>query len=458
MTTTARQIAVAETISYRRGRGPGRAWVSAAIATLGLLAAVWFSFVELPSAVTFVEDSTGIHVAAVGMGSGPWLEGVRPGLFGERVGTSIWVRVSDHAFGVSAAAKGDFPIAVSAGALLLATSFVLRLAKLPGSAAAAGAGVAVALSPVLPALGLPASAPLALLSTGTAIAASRVPDRRWQRAFDFVGLAVVGLILVASFLLMREAISLHWDWVWMAPLGIAIAIGVIGEILATGARLTHMPANGETRASRLLQALVPLAARSRIEGADEERSRLAIEIHNSVLPKVRSSARAVRNDATPEEAALHIERLEAELRDVMTRYETVTLELGGVADALRVFAESLDTGGIKVSLDTSRVTAKRPPANVEMAAYRIGQAAIENSIRHSGADHIEITVATAADRTELTITDDGVGIDSTAEGNARRSGHLGLSQMRVRAEAVGGKLEVHGKPGDGTHVRFTWAG
>jgi signal transduction histidine kinase len=179
-----------------------------------------------------------------------------------------------------------------------------------------------------------------------------------------------------------------------------------------------------------------------------------------VLPKVRSSARAVRAgvDATPEEAAQHIESLEAELREVMTRYETVTLELGGIADALRVFVESLDTGGIRVSLDTSAVMERRPPANVEMAAYRIAQAAIENALQHSGADHIEIGVGSRTGYAQLTVCDDGVGIDATAEDNARRRGHLGIAQMRVRAEAVGARLDVRGKPGEGTEVRFTWVG
>jgi signal transduction histidine kinase len=218
-----------------------------------------------------------------------------------------------------------------------------------------------------------------------------------------------------------------------------------------------MPVKDDSRVSRLLAAVVPLAARSRLEGADEERSRLAIELHNRLLPRFRSSARAIRNDGSPEEAAERLEDLEAELREVMQRHETVTLEIGGLSEALRVHLDTIDTAGIRVVFEVHADGERRPPGKVELAAYRIGQAAIDNAIRHAGAERVEISVTTGPDLVEVIVGDDGVGIDSAAEDHARRRGRLGLAQMRLRADAAGGSLKVDGQAGRGTEIRFFWA-
>jgi signal transduction histidine kinase len=438
-----------------------RSWLAAGLAILGLVAASWLSVAQLSLPVQILQTADGVVVEAVAVGSEAWASGVRPMSPAHLVEARSVVRI-EVSPGMSPeypfTYQGDFGDSLVNGLAVLLLAALVAQARFPGVGLLAGAGVAFALLPASPDLGIPAAIPLLLLPLATAGAATRIPDSALQRRFDIGWIVLVVALALAAMWLARNPVPLSWPVAYAVPLTLALSIGVTGEIVAVYVRLKRMPLSGQSGASRLLQALVPLAARSRLEGADEERSRLAIELHNSVLPKVRSSARAVRADATPEVAAQHIENLEAELRDVMSRYETVTLELSGVADALRVFVESLAAGGIRISLDTAGVTERRPPANVEMAAYRIGQAAIENALRHSSADHIEVTVSSRAQSAQLTVKDDGVGIDTTAESSARHRGRLGIAQMRVRAEAVGGKLDVRGKPGEGTEVRFTWSG
>jgi signal transduction histidine kinase len=445
----------------RPALGFGRPWVAAGFAAVGLLAAAWFSFVELPHALTVVDSADGQVVASVGIGSSLWVDEVRPlapFVVDLDAGRFQIFGPGDRVTGGDMHRIGNFAAVLALGALAVLASALLAGGKLPGAAIAAGGGVAIALGPAFPELGFPAALPLMLLPVGTAVAAVRIPNRFLQRVFDGFGLAAAGLVVVTALVLMRDPEGVTWSTVWLSPVAIAICLGVVGEALAVRARLRNAPDARGSHGSRLLAAIVPLAARSRLEGADDERSRLAIELHNRVLPQVRSSARAIRTEGSSDDAAQRIEELEAELRGVMQGHETVTLEIGGLSEALRVHLGAVDTSGVRVVFEVRGAGQLRPPAKVELAAYRIGQAAIDNAIRHSGAERINVAVTTGADRVEVIIRDDGVGIDGTAEEQARRRGRIGVAQMRLRAEGTGGSLAIEGRAGQGTEVRFIWPG
>jgi signal transduction histidine kinase len=82
---------------------------------------------------------------------------------------------------------------------------------------------------------------------------------------------------------------------------------------------------------------------------------------------------------------------------------------------------------------------------------------VDNALRHSGGENVDVEVFSAPDRVELCIRDDGVGISDTAEETARRKGRIGLAQMWLRAEAVGGSLDIRSHKDQGTEVCFQWA-
>jgi signal transduction histidine kinase len=86
--------------------------------------------------------------------------------------------------------------------------------------------------------------------------------------------------------------------------------------------------------------------------------------------------------------------------------------------------------------------------------YRIGTEALRNALRHADASHVTIEIR--YDRCEfgVRVCDDGAGIDDEAIRNQARSRHFGLQGMRERAEAVGGRLDLMSKAGEGTVVDF----
>ncbi|MGH2997344.1 MAG: ATP-binding protein, partial [Gaiellaceae bacterium] len=84
--------------------------------------------------------------------------------------------------------------------------------------------------------------------------------------------------------------------------------------------------------------------------------------------------------------------------------------------------------------------------------FRIAQEALQNALRHAGADRLDVSLEARDGRLFLTVADDGAGFDLAAP--ALRSRRLGLTSMEERARAVGGTLAIEARPGAGTTIRL----
>jgi signal transduction histidine kinase len=92
------------------------------------------------------------------------------------------------------------------------------------------------------------------------------------------------------------------------------------------------------------------------------------------------------------------------------------------------------------------------PAAQEEAVLRVAQEALHNALRHSGGDHVDVSLDRRGAGAVLRVSDDGDGFDPRA---VRRAGrHLGLVSMRDRASGVGGRLTVESAPGKGTTIEM----
>jgi len=92
----------------------------------------------------------------------------------------------------------------------------------------------------------------------------------------------------------------------------------------------------------------------------------------------------------------------------------------------------------------------RLPQETEIAAYRIIQEAVTNTLRHAEAKRLEIRLDRRKDWLIVMVRDDGKGFD--VEDTPRASKSLGLHGMRERAELLGGTLQVLSVPGAGTTI------
>jgi signal transduction histidine kinase len=131
-----------------------------------------------------------------------------------------------------------------------------------------------------------------------------------------------------------------------------------------------------------------------------------------------------------------IERLEGEidaLRGLVRELRPAALDELGLGAALEGLAER---AGVPVDVDV-QLGERRLPAEVEVAAYRIAQEALNNALRHAAATAVAISVREDDGRVRVEVRDDGRGFDADAP-----AAGFGLPGMRERVELLGGELEV----------------
>ncbi|HET9782960.1 MAG TPA: sensor histidine kinase [Candidatus Dormibacteraeota bacterium] len=197
--------------------------------------------------------------------------------------------------------------------------------------------------------------------------------------------------------------------------------------------------------------VVDLVARHRQEreqAAEDERLRIARELHDVVAHNV--SAMAIQAGAARlagDDGKEALASIEQTARDTLAELNKLLGVLRKASDAplspqpTLADAETLLRPAREAGLDTTlKVTGTRRdmPAAVELSAYRIIQEAVTNVLKHSGATRIEVTVDYGAAALNLTIADNGSG---PANAGANGSGH-GLIGMRERVELFGGDLST----------------
>ncbi|HUK33463.1 MAG TPA: ATP-binding protein, partial [Vicinamibacterales bacterium] len=96
-------------------------------------------------------------------------------------------------------------------------------------------------------------------------------------------------------------------------------------------------------------------------------------------------------------------------------------------------------------------TPRECPPKVENQLLRIGQEAVTNAVRHSGASRINVELHFDPDAVTLRVSDDGCGFEYREEMHDADN-HYGLTSMRERARELGGRLNVVTAIGRGTTI------
>ncbi len=191
------------------------------------------------------------------------------------------------------------------------------------------------------------------------------------------------------------------------------------------------------------------ASRSRLAtAADEERRRLERDLHDSaqqglVALRVRVAVARETLDGDVGAAARALDDIDTELGAVLDDLRRLSrglypplLEARGLVEALRS-AASRSPMAVSVEGDVGRL-----PRQIEVAAYFCCREALQNAAKHAGRDaHVTVSLSEADGSLHFAVTDDGPGFDAAAD-----SGGIGLTGMRDRAGAVGGRLDVRASP------------
>lgn len=194
-----------------------------------------------------------------------------------------------------------------------------------------------------------------------------------------------------------------------------------------------------------------------------ERNRLARDLHDAVTQTLFSASvvaealpRVMERD--PEEGKRALEELRLWTRGALAEMRTLLLELRPAALIEKSLADLIRQLG-EVAASRARVAVSfeadcecELPDDVKLAFYRIAQEALNNMVKHSRADRVNIHLISTDREAHLTIADNGRGF----EGAPYSNGQLGLGIMRERAESVGARLSIRSVPAGGTTVRVSW--
>ena len=144
-------------------------------------------------------------------------------------------------------------------------------------------------------------------------------------------------------------------------------------------------------------------------------------------------------------------RLDHDVDELVWELRPTALDDLGLRAALTNYIQEwAQRTGIAAELHTSGLLDERLASEVETALYRIGQEALNNVAKHSGAHRVEVILERRSDNVLLIVEDDGVGFEQPENGTAGSG--FGLVGMRERANLVGAHLQIESTPGKGTTV------
>ncbi len=219
----------------------------------------------------------------------------------------------------------------------------------------------------------------------------------------------------------------------------------------------------EQRAQVHAQEVQALAA-SLLTAQEDERRRVARELHDRICQKLASLAidiSALAADPPPQaEIQAGLKALQGRVITVSEETRHIAYELHpsvlddlGLAASLRDLCKQFSERAPDINVQFREVALPASlPLEVASCLYRVAQESLQNIAEHAGAGAVTVTLALRKGAIVLTIADDGSGFNpDTVKGR----GGLGLIGMEERVRLVHGKLAVASRPGHGTRITLS---
>ncbi|MEV0650948.1 sensor histidine kinase [Phytomonospora sp. NPDC050363] len=245
---------------------------------------------------------------------------------------------------------------------------------------------------------------------------------------------------------------------------VAVQTAAIGVGILLTARSEPEERKREELVERLEAALhenaglhAQLVAQARESGAQDERQRLAGEIHDTlaqglagIITQLQAAQRAASGRGETEEHVARALRLArsslTEARRSVRALAPRELGRAHLPDALRTLTERWSRDhGISARMEVTGTREPLSPA-IEVSLFRVAQESLTNVAKHAEATRVGVTLSYTGPEVLLDVRDDGRGF-ATEVGTG-----FGLTSMRQRIRGVGGHIEVQSAPGEGTSV------
>ena len=197
---------------------------------------------------------------------------------------------------------------------------------------------------------------------------------------------------------------------------------------------------------------------------EEERRKVAYEVHDGFTQTAAASYRRLQTFAEHhrpeseedredlEDAIALVGRTVEEARSVIANLRPTTLDDFGLATAIRMQIEELQTEGFEASYEDA-LGEERLSSTLEANLFRVAQEALSNVRKHAQTDRVCVAIGCHKGVVRLKVRDWGRGFrPSGVRGSAGPGETVGLSSMRDRVALLNGSLHIRSEPGIGTSV------
>ncbi|WP_047496934.1 ATP-binding protein [Terriglobus sp. TAA 43] len=194
-----------------------------------------------------------------------------------------------------------------------------------------------------------------------------------------------------------------------------------------------------------------------VHATEDERKRVASELHDDIgqrlsLLSAQLDSMVIRsgNEIESQELkeCLHeVDALVTDVHDLSHQLHSSQVQHLGLDVALRNLCRSIaQRNNLNIAVECADLPSELRP-DVSVCLYRIAQEALNNIVRHSGSDRVEISVSGTEGRVTMIVKDFGHGFEA-----AKSPAGLGLVTMEERLKAISGTFSVSSKLGVGTTI------
>ena len=215
----------------------------------------------------------------------------------------------------------------------------------------------------------------------------------------------------------------------------------------------------ETEVSTLKQEQQNQLFSAMIEGQENERKRLAIDLHDGLggrLSGISLNLSKLDKDEPKEYPKAQLKKVMKDLDDALTELRTIarnmmpeTLVKFGLKAALKDYCSSRSGNETKVTLQFYG-SEQGIDLNQQVTMYRIMQELINNAIKHAKASEILVQFIKDDTKIDITVEDNGIGFKE--ETLVDKEDGMGISNLKTRVAYLKGNIEFHSEVNEGTTV------
>lgn len=202
-----------------------------------------------------------------------------------------------------------------------------------------------------------------------------------------------------------------------------------------------------------------------IEKQEEERSRIAGEMHDSLgqlllviknqaLQHLKKESTDISSKQVLEDISGNVSKTLKTVREISHNLRPPELDRLGITETINALLYDLEAyADFRIEADIANIDGLIPREK-EINLVRILQEALANIIKHAKASHVHVRVAVASNNIIFSIHDNGLGFDTDPAGSGNKPG-LGLTSISERVRILGGTLQLESGHGRGTTITIT---